>query len=188
MAEVHTYIKGFDETIAAIKRTGLNVEQKHMDKATRAGIAVISRAIRTRAPVLGDGNKGLKTAVRGKVGKNKIKGVREAKAGLGVGVKPSKIKKQLRAGRSGVGISARNAHWFILGAGLKTPAKPRSKAYKRRETDKAGRYTKAGRYSGIMYPIPAADFVLRGFNASKEQASQKIHDILYLAVVKDFAK
>ena len=188
MAKVHTYTKGFDQTISAIKRTGRNVTQKHVDTATRAGIAVISRAIRKLAPVLGDGNKGLKRAVKGKVGKNKIKGHREAKAGVGVGVKPSKIKKQDRAGRAGVGISGRNAHWFILGAGIRTPAKPRKRAYKRKKTDKPGRYTDSGRYTGIMRPIQGADFVIRGFNASKEQAAQKMHDTIWRKVREDFAK
>ncbi len=187
MASVHTYTKGFDKTINALKRTGANVTQKHVDTATRAGIAVISRRIRKLAPVLGDGNKGLKKAVGGKVGKDKLKGVRVAKAGIAVGKKPSKIVKQNRNGRPGVGISAQNAHWFILGAGLNSPKRP-SKKFKRERAENRpmGRYTKDGRYTGVMQPIANNGFVYQGFMQSKDEAAQKMHDVLYAKVLQDF--
>lgn len=185
MAEVKTHLTGFDEVLKAIRRTGYNVTQKHMDQATRRGLTVIARTMRRMAPVLGRGNRGLRRAIGSRVAPNKISKIKEAKVGIAVGKKLSKIRPQNRSGRAGVGISARNAHWFILGAGMGIGGK-QSPRRKKKVGDKRGKNT--GPSTGIMRPIPGADFVMRAFEVSKEEASRTIIDSLWQKAREEFLK
>lgn len=168
MAEVKVTIQGFRPVLDAIHNAGLRVEQKHMDSAMRQGLTVIARKQRQLAPVLGAGNRGLKRAIGSRVFKNKVKGIKDAKVGIAVGKKVSRIKPQDRTGRRGVGISARNAHWFILGT--------------------KDRVTKSGRKTGRMRPIAGADFIKRAFSSSQEAAANKIISVLWTKAREELKK
>lgn len=94
-----------------------------------ASLAVLAKALRA-AVNASDASSELKRAARQAIGRKRRKDV--AKVGFGVGKKRA-ASPDKRTGKSGVGISANNIHWPVLGTGE--------------------RQTKAGRKAGKMPAI-----------------------------------
>lgn len=117
-------------------------------KAVGQGLTVIAKAIKAEVP---SHMKSVRKAIGKRFKKSKKTGLREAKVGMGVGKKKSKI--------------APHAHLIILGT--------------------QDRYTKAGRYTGRIEPLPA---VKRGYAASRTTAKQKIADVLKKSIASQAKK
>lgn len=113
--------------VDALVRKLADLKDSTSKKIAKAGVnaALGALAKRERAAVNGSGvSQGLKKAARETIGKRlkKASGQAVGKAGFAVG-KPSKRKREKAAdrakdkGRRGVGISASNIHWAVLGTG-----------------------------------------------------------------------
>ena len=103
--------KALDKKLAQLKESAA---RKIMRPALTKGCRVAVKAMKAAVPVQ---DKAAKRAIGFRVKRDRD-GVLQAKAGAGVGVKKAAIKKQAakRSGdRPGVGISAANIQWFILG-------------------------------------------------------------------------
>jgi hypothetical protein len=117
-------------TIKGEKELLAKLEMLHKSSAYRAVKAGASKSMQVAAkaikkaipPKYKEARKGIGwKAAKGKSGLQK--GVFRARAGVGVGVKRSKIqaaKKADRKGRKGVGIGAANFHWLVLGTSFRT--------------------------------------------------------------------
>jgi len=115
-----------------LKRLGTTGSNRAITAGIRASMTPVARAMRT-AVNASDASSYLKREARKSIGqrfaKNRKKGVKEAKVGFSVGKKQKQIKaagaargKRLAAGKGGgrgVGISATNIHWFVLGTDLR---------------------------------------------------------------------
>lgn len=154
-----TFVTGdvqIDRKLRELKQSAQNkIARPALTKAARLS----AKAMKSEVPA------NLKDAKRAIGYKVKVKGTEEivAKAGAGVGIKRSKLTKQLekqkvrRAGHPGVGISAANIHWFLLGT--------------------EERVTKEGHKTGRMPPQMQA--IKAGYQKSESQA---------IAAMKDMAK
>lgn len=145
---------GFDD----LDRFLLTLEHKIARKIVRASmgamLTVCRKNLRRRITQTSGISPQLKRALRGLVGsrfaRTRGRDQASAKFGFAVGMKTkSKRAAGKRSGksRSGVGVSAANAHWFILGT--------------------AHRFTKAGRYSGRLLAVRV---VRRAAIASRAEA------------------
>ena len=114
-------LSGVDELMAELNRLRINVPLKAGRAGISAGLAIMVRSMRQAVNNSGASSQ-MKRAARQTIGKRLLSDTRQliGKAGFGVG-KPSKRKKEKaksRAGdksRGGVGISASNIHWAVLG-------------------------------------------------------------------------
>ena len=148
---------------------------KGAKKATRAGIRAamtpVARAARAGVNAT-TASPAVKRAARKAIGKRFVAKKAEAKVGFGVG-KPSKKKRMAAHERNvygeggarlvrGVGISASNIHWFILGT-------------KERATKTPARAT--GRIKSVLSDvIPNA--TMQSAGASVEAARRKIQQVI----------
>ena len=152
-----TGVKELDAKLSMLKTSARNkIMRPAMQKAARAEAKAIKAAVPAQF-------KDAKKAIGSKV---KIKGQHEvtAKAGAAVGIKRDKAaklesrQKGKRSGRPGVGIGARNIHWFILGTG------PRQTGSVQRRNKLQGKYRKStgnavhstGRMPSQMHPVKTA--------------------------------
>lgn len=111
----------------------------------RAGVGVISKSIKKQFPTKYRKNIGHKVKKKGRL--------YVAKAGAGVGKKRKPAVE--RGARPGVGISANNIHWLVMGTGF--------------------RFTKNGRATGRM-PAAYADAVRAGTMQAMSAAKKAIAD------------
>ena len=120
---VQTGIKEIDRKLDKLARRDAN---KIARSAINAGLTVLTKAIRTN--LNGENiSPELKSAIQDTVGKRLETGPKaakngaSAKAGFGVGkntrakLKRLEKRKSERGERRGVGVNARNVHWFAMG-------------------------------------------------------------------------
>lgn len=124
-------ILGIPELDARLEGLQLAVANRVARGALAKGMRVAVKKIKAQIP---SGQKQLRKAIGGSVKKQNRganKGIVEAKAGAAVGQKASKQKAAAQsekaarqaAKKSGVGISAANIHWYILGTQERTVKK-----------------------------------------------------------------
>jgi len=117
---------GEKELDRKLKRLGRQGSRRAVRAGINAGLSHVARALRAAidaTPIDTTDEKGIKRAAKKTVGKRfgKAKGGPrrgqvEAKVGLGVGKRGGKRTERLSSGKTrGVGISAINIHWFVLG-------------------------------------------------------------------------
>lgn len=154
---------------------GLKPLQKRLDALKKGSRESIERsAVRAGLNVIGSGiKKGLSTtvkhvrpSVKSRFKRGRVRIV--AKVGFGVGPRNKKqTKTRDRKDRGGVGISANNIHWWLLGT------KQRS--------------TKSGKNTGIM-PAQQPGMVPRAYAANKAAAFKKMVDAARKRLDKEAAK
>lgn len=154
--------------------------KKIMRPAIAAGLRVSAKAMKAAVPA---NMKSAKKAIGSRFNKSKRTGEVMAKAGAGVGMKAAKINKmdaknaERRKGHSGVGISARNIMWFILGTAERFTG---SKRVRSKGAPKGARKStgnpvhRTGRMPSQMNPVQ------EGFQRSETEAMNKI-----ITVAKD---
>lgn len=112
-------VQGLADLQAKLKHLGSEGSSRVMRSALGAANTALAQALRAAvnasslAPTL---KRAARQAIGKRYGKRKGgpgKGQMEAKAGFAVGKKPGKTKD--RGSRKGVGISAANIHWVVLG-------------------------------------------------------------------------
>lgn len=173
MAIFLTGDKQLDKALAELKESAAN---KLLRPAVGKALRIIAKSIRQQVPAK---YKDAKRAIGSKFGKAKKKGQVIAKAGSGVGIKFKKIAKQQEKRQfkkkktGGVGISAANIHWFILGT------TDRQTGYKSRRIKGGGREKKRTlnpvAYRGKMPPV-LEGIVEKGTAAASQQAMNEMRD------------
>lgn len=169
--------KQLDRRLKHLQKKGA---KKAVASGMRKGLRVIVKGIKSEIPA---NMKDAKKLIGSRFGKTRNSGgelVAKAgaavgaagKAGTGKGAKFKKKKSKDRSGHSGVGIGARNIHWYILG----TKDRRTSKSPQRHSS--TGRYTKGksqtgGHSTGRMLP-QMPHVVQNGFNKSAGDAMSKI--------------
>ena len=130
-------LRGVNKMIANLKKTQAKTARKIERASISAGLTPATKAIRSGVNGT-SADARLKKAARKTIGRSvKRKRLGESnyqgKVGFGVG-KPSKKKRAAATARAkgghGIGLSAANIHWFVLGT--------------------AARYHKSGRFTGIL--------------------------------------
>ena len=115
-----TTLLGDKELIRKLDRLSKSGSKRAIVAGIQAGMTPIAKAMRA-AINAADASPGLKRQARKTIGARFAKAykqskVREAKVGFAVGKKKKTIVKAVAAHEgSGVGISAANIHWFVLG-------------------------------------------------------------------------
>lgn len=141
-------ITGDRKLIRKLERLASRGSRRVSNQAMRKGLTVVTRGIRSEVP-------GRLQSVRRTVGSRfqraRGQSQKQAKAGLSVGKKRA-AKTPRRSSRGGVGMSARNVHWWALGT-----------------TNR--RVKKTGRDAGRM---PASDAVARGYRKTESTAREAI--------------
>lgn len=146
-------VTGHKEIDAALRRLKVGAANKMVRPGLAKAVRLVAKEIKAKIP---SPYKNAKRAIGGKVDKKGKGNQFRAKAGAAVGMKAEKVAEQAeKAGKKsrGVGISARNIHWFVLGTGP--------------------RVTKSGQQTGTM-PAVFPDAVIDGFRAAESQAMQVI--------------
>ncbi len=123
-------LKGLDKMLRTLNTTKDRTARKVARASVQAGLTPLTKAM--RSGINGSpASTTLKKAARKTIGKSVKKGrftggMIGGKAGFGVG-KPSKKKREAASARSsgghGVGISASNIHWAVLGTDERTQTK-----------------------------------------------------------------
>jgi len=118
-------VEGLKELKASLKRLDKKVEDKLLRASMTASLRVIAKAIKSEVPsTWKEGRKAIGWSFKRGKAKSKYKGTTWAKAGVGAGIKKAKrqksdAKSKGRGGKGdtikGVGQSARNFMWFVLG-------------------------------------------------------------------------
>jgi hypothetical protein len=158
-------LQGADKLFAALKELAEKDSRKAARAAIQKGMTVIARAIRAAVP-------GQYPEIKKTIGKRLAKsksgpnqGQIAAKVGAAVGKKIDKTPPKKRA-RPGVGISARNIHWFLLGTGLRTTGQRKwrvKNGWRTKQTNNPRRN------AGRMRPI-APGLIARGLSAGASEA------------------
>lgn len=163
-AWVSAQITGDKELIRKFQRLETKGARKAMRAGIGAGMTPIAKALRAAINATAASTE-LKREARKTVGKKfgkvkggPAKGQIEAKVGYAVG---KKTTKQERPGKKGVGISAANIHWFVLGLTKTTGT--------RRLKHGSLRGPKAGHPTGLIEP-PFAGTMQRARAASQDAA------------------
>lgn len=136
--------------------------------AVRRGLTVLRQAMRAAVPAMAKTRGGhqtltIKQAIGQSLKKSNVTDVTEGKAGAAVGIKRQPSSERIKRTRKGVGISANNIHWYIMGTG--------------------SRYTKQKRYTGRM---PAEEAVRRGAGNAMGRAQQTIYESVKNQVAKEW--
>lgn len=164
-------LKGLDKLLRTLNTTRDKTTKKCARAGTNAGLTALTKAMRAAVNST-PASSAIKRAARKAIGKSLkasrgtgMKGIVGGKAGFSVG-KQSKKKREAAKARSmagggGVGISAANIHWFVLG------------------TD--DRYHKSGHPTGkiedvLKGVVPSATMAARG--DMLEAARKKITQVL----------
>jgi hypothetical protein len=117
-------IDGMKELAAAFNALDRDAQQI-ASAALRAGLNVVAKQIKADIdPKIRHVRKTVGVSIKRSV----RKGLRQAKVGFRVGTQQE--LKAVRSGKSrgGKGISGRNVHWWMLGAGVKNPPRDRWKS------------------------------------------------------------
>ena len=157
-------LTGDKELIRKLNELGTRGAKKATRAGIRAAMTPVAKAARAAVNAT-SASPALKRAARKAIGKRFVRAKLEAKVGFGVG-KPSKKKRSaakeraMAGDRKGVGVSASNIHWFILGTQERSTAKRRT-----------------GRIESVLSGvIPNATMASAG--ASVEAARRKIQQVI----------
>lgn len=155
--------------------------------AFAAGLKVASKAMQAAVPAqFKDAKKGIGSRFNKSRRTNEVM----AKAGAGVGIKAAKIKRDAdknflgRAGRPGVGIGARNIHWFIMGTAQRTTGSKRIRSKKMIAKTGVSRMStgnpvhSTGRMPAQMNPVQ------EGFENSAGAVQAKISEVATRCLLK----
>lgn len=186
-------LRGFDELQRRLERLGTPRQVKQIARqALTAGQRVVVRSIKSKIPgVYKDARKAVGQSLkRSRFGENA--GMVAAKVGFGVGKKVQTDAEMQAAGkrrksssgggvgvknkgktRSGVGLSARNVHWAVLGTDDRYTGQTTRRARGGVRITKRG--TGKRRYSGRM-PAILAGVVKSGLQSSSTEAVAKIKE------------
>ena len=166
MAEIS--VTGDRELDRKLGRLRQRVQTKLKKAAVRSALGVAAKEIKKNVP---SRFKNVRRSIGWRLGKDK-RYVLAAKVGWRIGKTARKaIDKGNRTSKKGVGIGARNFHWIELGAGV----------------DTGGRYTKAGKYTGIM-AAKKTDAVPRGWAASESKVVATMAGSLKRGIEREAAK
>lgn len=161
------------------------VQKKIARKALNAGLSIEVKAMRGAVPAnMND----MKKAIGKSIKKSKKTGVVEAKAGAAVGIKKAKMEamenkqKGLRAGRPGVGIGARNIHWFILGTEERTTG---SRKYRVKGGFRTRATGKAAHPTGRIKPN---HFIRQAAISVESQVYEKMESVIRAGLEVEVAK
>lgn len=118
---------GDDDLDRSFHDLGDKVVNRISRNALRRGLTVLRQAMQAAVPAAaitpGHQTRTVKQAIGQSLKKQSTSGLVEGKAGAAVGMKQAKVDKVVAArmgtNRRGVGISARNIHWYIMGTRLR---------------------------------------------------------------------
>ena len=164
---IYTNNEFLDSRLAELGSKSINRISRN---AVRRGLTVLRQAMQAAVPAIaktrGHQTQTIKQAIGQSLKKSNVTSVTEGKAGAAVGIKRAASIAAAKAGRGkrrGVGISANNIHWYIMGT--------------------ASRYTKKKRHTGRM---PAEGAVRRGAGNAMGRAQQTIYDAVKNQVAKEW--
>jgi hypothetical protein len=182
---------GAEQLALSLEQFGPRVARRVIAGGLRSGALVLARAQRAAAPQTQTpgGKADIKAAIGYRVLKQTSRTLLSAKAGGGVGggSRLPKIRKQGSGKRGGVGISARNIHWLILGTadrytGAKSwTVKKGGKKVGRRSKSTGGRRL----FRGRMLP---EDFIRRGSEAAAGSANFAMRSQIAKGIGREWAK
>lgn len=181
---IHKQVLSLQKKIKKLKESA---QRRIVKKSVSKGLAIIRKGIRDAVP---SKYKDAKRAIGSSFTKPKQNsGDTVAKVGSGVGIKFKKIRKDAakrkeskRKKTGGVGISAANLHWFILGTDERTTG---VRSIRRRD---GTRYTKeTGNTISNRGRMPAvlAGVVDRGFKTTASRAAEVIAETGKLEIIKE---
>lgn len=116
---------GDDELDRRFQDLGDKAMERISRNAVRRGLTVLRQAMQAAVPAAartpGHQTLTIKKSIGQSLKKTKFTGITEGKAGAAVGIKQVKaLRLAARTGkRRGVGISANNIHWYIMGTTLR---------------------------------------------------------------------
>lgn len=112
-------VQGLQEAIDNIEFLRDSARVSIARASLRGGMTIVAKQMRSD---LDPKAKEAKRAVGTRFKATRTGLIIEAKVGFGVGKNPSKLgrKKARASGRKGVGITARNIHWWTIGTGSRT--------------------------------------------------------------------
>lgn len=164
--------KEIDKALGEIAKVGT------ANRIARSGllksVRVVVKGIKAEIP---GKQKSIKKWIKGYVKKGK-KGVVNAKAGA-VGKQPDAIDLagQKRGDKEGVGITARNIHWYLIGTKRRQPKK------------KSVMKTFRGRWMGKeVDEMPAHPAVREGFKKTRSQAQRVLREGVEVALIRETAR
>jgi hypothetical protein len=182
-SDIDRQVKALVKKLSKLKESS---QSRIVKGAVGKGLVVIRKGIRDAVPPK---YKDAKKAIGSSFKKSKRKDQLEAKVGSGVGIKFKKIRKDAskraeskRKKTGGVGISAANLHWFIMGTDF------RQSGYKLIRRRDGTRYKKStGNRVANRGKMPAvlAGIVEKGFNSSKSQAMAAIESASKAGLIKE---
>ena len=163
---------GDKDLVRALQKLRDSVARRIMKPAVGKAIRVIAKEMKNSVPTP---YKPMKTlfASRVSVGSH---GVIEAKAGAAVGAASKKKAKRSSGQRKGVGISATNLHWLILGTDDRTVKKTRM--YRNGQLVEVTNW-----FTGAMPPL-LKDVVRQGAAAGKPKAAAVLRDEIRARLAK----
>jgi hypothetical protein len=189
-------LQGLDQLVRAINRLKDKTVQKAARAGINAGLAAMNKAIRS-AVNASSASPEMKRAARAAIGKRLLKEAQSrsiiaAKGGFGVGLhgKRKRAKAAARAQdrtRRGVGISASNIHWAVLGTRDRFTGTKTVRGNARKSVSGRLRYTKAT--GNPRHPTGSMPAVLAGIIPSVvSSAGPEIMDAVRRKVQDTLAK
>lgn len=175
-----------------LKTLAVRVQKKLVRNALTAGMRIVAKAIKREVPSKWKaGRRAVGQSV--KVDKYDKPGQLTGKAGVGVGMKRTKLQKlnaaakaRGRGHKKGVGLGVANFHWFVAGTEDRyTGTKKWITRVNRVKTVTLKRTGNATRFTGRMKKTP---IVKRGYKASKSEAAKVIKANFLSGVEREVAK
>lgn len=179
-------LKGLDALVKTLDGLKDKASKKAARAGVNAGLTVLAKAMRS-AVNSSSASPNVKRRARDVIGKRlqKAQGQTTGKAGFGVGKRGKKYTQGLndyqgareQAERKGVGISASNIHWFILGTAQ------RRQINSRRKPNKGGAGRLTGRVQSSLQGVVSSAASSAG-PAMLEAARNKITQVLAAEAAK----
>lgn len=157
---INRILKGLDQEVG----------KRIMRRAIRVGMAEIQQAIQLQIP---EKYKHLREYIGARLAKNKVSKTHQAKVGSAVGFSARKMKEAksgAKRDRPGVGITAQNIHWIILGTGKRTTGEKRRKNRRTKEVtvkDTGNRKSNRGSMPALLKNVVKDGFASSSGSALK---------------------
>lgn len=171
---------GFPELDAKLQYMATSAANVIVSRAVRVGLNESAKAIRSRIPAslrIAEGSKGIGITTNSK----KANGT-TGKVGAGVGKTQSEAgginaRSLMRRGkRKGVGVSARNLHWFAMGTVNRFTGSKRIRTNGKWNSKNRQSTGKPVRFVGRIDKLKWGGFVKQGFQSSLPAAYAKMRD------------
>ena len=172
--QTFTVVTGVDELDAMFHELARDGQNRAVRTAMAKMLRVIARGIKAAVPPVktpGHLRSSVTNAIFQKFKRNSFSGVVEAKVGAGVGRKINAVLKRRGKRRGGVGMSARNIHWYILGTADRWTGR-QSKHHYRRGKKYAVSSMSTGKKRAFRGRMPAQGIVKLGLARSSAEAEQ----------------